>query len=418
MLLAILSIFFIVFICLVHVKKDLSVDEDEISRQTTICLKGIFGLFVVLIHITYVSDFFFQHEYLGMLFWILGPLCVCGFYFLSGYGVMLSYNKGGLKYIKKLIVKKIPLLYLFVILSNIIYLIEYRIGGINLSFSSSLKSVLHLSFLDGYIELNSYDYFILDLIRFYIGISAIAIILDKVRTYKITKRVGSEIKDYCNYEEWFCLIICIIFSVFLIILFITNNSFGATAAFPTGCVAFIYCQKIKRFSPKKIIIINLGLFFMLIIGIIFIYCLPENLWGYEFVRKEFVPLIFCMLLLINFNNFTYKNRILIFLGKINLIVYLTHRIFIYLFAELEVRYKDHWEYIYILRIENENFRTFIILICIFIFSTFIYLIKNYIIKYILFFPNLLKTLNNESDFYEKNVNSNCWDKHDSNINAK
>ncbi len=77
-----------------------------LTKNQSICLKGIFALMVLLCHI-HANITLFTKIKIGSLFSCFGYLATGGFFFLSGYGLMYKYlNKNYEKHyiiIKKLL---------------------------------------------------------------------------------------------------------------------------------------------------------------------------------------------------------------------------------------------------------------------------------------------------------------------------
>ena len=85
---------------------------DGLTKEKTTCLKGIFAIFVLLHHLYQNTGIFGYGKIVGTLFGSMGYLSVGIFFFLSGYGLLASYNKKGKDYAKGLFRKRIIPFYL------------------------------------------------------------------------------------------------------------------------------------------------------------------------------------------------------------------------------------------------------------------------------------------------------------------
>lgn len=86
------------FICFYSVKfKKQNYYEDNLSKDNTTAMKGLFAVSIVLCHLSEMPGVDNLYFFKGT-----GNLGVSMFFFLSGYGLMCSYNKNGIKgFIKK-----------------------------------------------------------------------------------------------------------------------------------------------------------------------------------------------------------------------------------------------------------------------------------------------------------------------------
>ncbi|MBO4283035.1 MAG: acyltransferase [Clostridia bacterium] len=116
--------------------------KDYLSRENTKCLKGILAVCVLAHHL-------YQHSgllrngwlrYLGAGFQALGFVVVACFFFLSGYGLILSFRKDPLK-IRSFGRHKIIPFYLIILLLVIIYYVFYLCLGQRISAVSIVKSL-------------------------------------------------------------------------------------------------------------------------------------------------------------------------------------------------------------------------------------------------------------------------------------
>ncbi len=99
-----------------------SIDEEYLSKDVTTCLKGIFSIAIIFIHIR-GKMFFLNDTILGMALTALGYLTGAIFFFVSGYGLNFSFKRNA-TYINDFPKKRILDLYvkyLIVLLMNILF---------------------------------------------------------------------------------------------------------------------------------------------------------------------------------------------------------------------------------------------------------------------------------------------------------
>ena len=99
-----------------------------LSKRNTDCLKGILAVLVLIHHLTQNSGLLMDTPLRGV-FANLGYLSVSAFLFLSGYGMMASYNKKGKKYAEQLPLKRMLPFYCIIIILIVMHAIEKSLGG-------------------------------------------------------------------------------------------------------------------------------------------------------------------------------------------------------------------------------------------------------------------------------------------------
>ncbi len=98
-------------------------DVDNLSRENTNSMKGLFAVSVILCHLSempYVESFYFFRG--------TGNLAVSMFFFLSGYGLMCSYEKNGLNNFFKKRFSTVLIPFLFVQLFS--FILFYYLPGV------------------------------------------------------------------------------------------------------------------------------------------------------------------------------------------------------------------------------------------------------------------------------------------------
>lgn len=113
-----------------------------LSKENTQCMKGIFAV-CVLIHHLYQYSGFFHGTYLGAIFQSLGYFSVAMFFFLTGYGLMLSSQKDG--YMDSFLRKRVFALYSF----YVVLIALYAIYNFFLNGTFSVSLLLQSFFIGG-----------------------------------------------------------------------------------------------------------------------------------------------------------------------------------------------------------------------------------------------------------------------------
>lgn len=114
--------------------------QEGLSLDCCNCLKGIFAL-CVLVHHLYQHSGLFRASLVGTGLQALGYLSVACFFFLSGYGLYVSYIKKGETYIREFFKKKIVPFYIVILLLSVIYAAEGVALGQTYSVGILLKSL-------------------------------------------------------------------------------------------------------------------------------------------------------------------------------------------------------------------------------------------------------------------------------------
>ncbi len=282
-----------------------------ITKNTSNVLKGIFMVMVLLSHLFTTGIPFINAIILAM-----GKCAVAGFFFLSGYGIMLSYKQHGKDYLKKLALKRIPYIYLIVIITNIVYLILYGImTNFDFTIWQALTSIFYISSYSQFINVYSWIYFMVDLLYYYIIFLAIACILELLKAKK--KFLLSAI-----------IFLCVVITVFSLYWVIADKQLELKAifCFPLGLFSAYFLDKLKIFiSKNKVTLIVLG-FLLTSCSILF-----ANL--YDINLNQILAISFIIFILPIFANITIKNVFLTWLGNVSLYAYLSHGFFYKIFVK-------------------------------------------------------------------------------------
>lgn len=111
-------------LCFYNVKfSDKKFNLDNLSRENTNSMKGLFAVSIIFCHLSelpYVESFYFFRG--------TGSLAVSMFFFLSGYGLMCSYEKNGLNNFFKKRISTVLIPFLFVQLFS--FILFYYLPGV------------------------------------------------------------------------------------------------------------------------------------------------------------------------------------------------------------------------------------------------------------------------------------------------
>lgn len=117
------------------------VHGDYLSKRNSDCLKGIFAV-CVLMHHLYQNSGLLHNSVLGTGLQLLGYVSVGVFFFLSGYGLLYSYQQKGKEYLRAFPRKRLLPFYLMMILLIVIYSVYMLIMGETLTLSAVAQSFL------------------------------------------------------------------------------------------------------------------------------------------------------------------------------------------------------------------------------------------------------------------------------------
>lgn len=119
-------------------KMEQHITENYLSKQNTDALKGIFAICVLSHHLSQIVHIY-DYSFVASIFQFMGYLSVAVFFFLSGYGLALSYDKK-CNYIDGFPKNRILDFYIKYCLLILGYLIYYAISGVDVSAIKILKS--------------------------------------------------------------------------------------------------------------------------------------------------------------------------------------------------------------------------------------------------------------------------------------
>jgi len=108
---------------------------------------------------------------------VLGPIAVGGFLMISGYGLGVRLREAGAFYCRKLLTRRVPMMYCRLLITDILYLIPFFLIGNRFSdAASAVSSILYLPFMPQFVALSHWVYFIADLMVYYLVLGLFALL--------------------------------------------------------------------------------------------------------------------------------------------------------------------------------------------------------------------------------------------------
>lgn len=297
-------IFLLSFFIKIRIREN---QEDYLSKDYTIYIKGILALIVVFCHIQ-----FNRINFVGFkVFNYVGDFAVALFFFLSGYGLISQYIKKGDIYLKSFLKKRVLKIMFIYLFFNFIYIVYYLLCN-NFESINLLKYV----FIDKKLIV-SHSWYIIDILILYILF------------YIFAKKFN---KNYNNISKGI-LICSIIFGIVLIVL-------GYEECWYVSLLSFYFGFFYKLFLDKKV---NLKNIIFLILCFVILECM---LLLIDFINISMVKIyltaliknlacICFILIVINLGKIIqFRNPFFKFMGNISLEVYLIHGLFENIFRNI------------------------------------------------------------------------------------
>lgn len=198
---------------------------DCLSKDSTVSMRGLLALTVVLHHLS-------TRAYSGLTFPVfsyVGFITVSVFFFLSGYGLMTSFERQGRDYLKRVVAKRIPRIVLIYLVTTAVYALAFEAMGYNVTLSYVLRSFVSGSPL----ALNSW--YIIALVVLYLLFCAVFALLGKKKPLSVAAMA---------------------LATFCYILFMRRKGYDyhwymSTPGFAVGILWAAYKEKIHAFAEKK-----------------------------------------------------------------------------------------------------------------------------------------------------------------------
>lgn len=287
-----------------NLKKKQPTEEVDLSKNNSLFLKAVCAICVIFHHIGQ------KFGYLGVMKNFntsLGGVAVGIFFFLSAYGLVLQYKKRGNAYLKKLLFVNIPKLYGIFVGVNVIYYFAFfnnsaQTGG----FGSAILQILGFDWGN---RPCTYSWFIYTIFVMYLAFVVVYFLCSFSKNKNLAPIIMSVLP----------VLFLIVFNIYCkvtganMIIYIRRVEF-----FSIGILYGTFKSKIDQFLLKWQRWI---LLFSVLLYAVFL----------KWYVEEALTLIACVCSLILCNNFTFSNKVMLFIGKISLWIYLLQGIFVRIF---------------------------------------------------------------------------------------
>lgn len=294
--------------------------ENYLSIETCLYYRGLFAIVIIFHHLANLTG----DGVLFSSFSLIGASAVAFFFFLSGYGLQLSYMKKNDIYRKEFLKKRLPKILIPYIIIIGLYWVMYLILGRYFS----IKDII-LSFINGN-PIAAYSWFIVNILIFYIVFWFLMLI--------------------CKKHYFFMIIGGIVWYGFYVAFCINMNYssvwYKSSHLLIIGMFWATYENKIKDLIKKNYIIPAMLSFFCFLSYYIFWFIVKTmgmSIGDFSvsgillYISRTF----FVVSMLILFMKLRIGNRILNFLGTISLELYITHGLFVFAFRSGCVYIKDN-----------------------------------------------------------------------------
>lgn len=299
----ILIFFLIAFILpFLFTKKSTEEKENVIDKRTSSFMKGILCIFVMLhnLGLDYLHENW-ERPYSGGL-WVAdsitestGGIAVGIFFFLSAYGLIISYQKYGNKFLKKLLFKNAVKLYLVAVFINFLEWIFFFRNAFETK--DAILRILNLDLFNHFNRMNRHGWFIASLLALYLIFAIVFFICSKLKTEKRVYIAG--------------FIVIGITLILKILSMIFGEGGMYTRELPCFAIGIGYGLFYKWLNPyaKKF-------FIPLIILAMVVY------WVGLFFYEPVAAWALCVLIVTVLQKFEFKNKVIERLGKACLGIYL------------------------------------------------------------------------------------------------
>lgn len=175
----VLILFFVLIIISSSLSKKGEFNGEYLSKDGTLAIKGIFVLIVLFSHTTsYIGFNGAWDTYMTLFIKKISQLMVVMFWFYSGYGIMEQIKKRGRPYVKSIMTKRFPSLFINMALAVILFALVKVIFGEKFTVSHFLLSLI------GWTSLGNSNWFIFDTFAMYVITFAAFMIAGKIKSEK------------------------------------------------------------------------------------------------------------------------------------------------------------------------------------------------------------------------------------------
>lgn len=294
--------FHILFLIIIFYKTRYNKTQTPFDKKSTNCIKGVCAIYVLFHH--FGQNIGISSDFLAAVNGRLGDVAVGLFFMLSAYGLIKSFHKSGLKYLKKMILVNIPRLYLIYVSINSLYYLIFNIK--TMKASEAILKIFGFDFLFSFERINGYAWFITTILIVYI-----IFILVYYCTNKLNKNVAPLLFSI--------IILLVYFIVKYDLIPISALYVRSLPCFIVGIIYATYQESINKFISNKYWIY---FSFSIILSIVALIINDKNM----------LSILICLFTIIFSQRFVYANKITSFLGCISLEIYLLQLIFIQKFS--------------------------------------------------------------------------------------
>ena len=310
-----------------------------LSKEASICLKGVFAVFVLLHHFQQRTMYITQ-PYIGKIFELMGFLSVSIFLFFSGYGLMISFYRNGKSYLNKFLINRLLPFYCINILLILLSAMNKIIVGMKITVVEMFSSLFFFE------TIVTYGWYIQTILIFYI-------------VFYIT----FNIIDNKNISFWLMFVSVFLYIVISHLMQRAPAVYISTLSFLLGIFFGKYSDKVRVLFKYKTrtLFVSICIFLIFILSS-FINTNFHNRYIFRSLSSPFfaVAILMFVEIIYEYNRKLVTNKVTRSLGKLSLEIYVSQGFFFDMF---------HSELIYI----NNNYMYIILVtICTFLFSVLIH----------------------------------------------
>ena len=309
---------FLILACTIYI---LAPMYGEISVECSNSLKGILAI-CILAHHLYQYSGLFRNTVWGVCLQSAGYLSVACFLFLSGYGLFISCEKNGIKYIKNFAKYKIVPFYGMILLFTAIYFVE----GIFLGERYPLPIIIESFTFGGTVILNGWYLQVQLLLYLFFFLTFRLISYDTVRIVLICVE-------------------CFVFCIIMILVGELSIWYECIFAFPIGMIWAKYFNVSTNTFEKKLVCLGKTVFIGVLFCITFIgsYLIEAEILALTF--KMASSILFAVSVAIAINLINIENRITRWLGKYSTEIYALQGFFLILYHSKVINLKNPYVYV-------------------------------------------------------------------------
>ena len=289
-------------------------NEVVFEKKTSSSLYGLSTLLVLLHHIGLVLGNS-SNNTLYLFYKVydinIGELAVGIFFFISGFGLLLNHKRNP-SYIKTILTKKLPLIYVVYVITNAIYVVYYLLIGKDFSTLEIVTNILGIVWLNNFSIINSYAWFIPTIMVLYLAFFIIYYVGNKV---KLTNEL------------------CSIFMVLFVVVYYISNEFlpydsifrRSIFCFVIGLVYALYYNQLNKFFKKH--------YLWCLFVILTIFCINQFFFTLIDKSQTQIACLVCLIVLL-LQKVDFGNIVLSTIKRVGIEIYLLQFLFINLFKDI------------------------------------------------------------------------------------